>query len=55
MFIPRYLTPLRPPTQLSTGAGDDKAIQKAARFVSLIPYVEDTALFNDLPDLTSTS
>jgi coiled-coil and C2 domain-containing protein 2A len=28
-----------------------KAIEKAARFVSLIPFVEDTVLFKDMPNL----
>ena len=57
VFIPRFLTALRPPEQIWSGQmpADLKAIEKAARYISLIPYVEDTALFKDMPDLTCTS
>jgi coiled-coil and C2 domain-containing protein 2A len=34
---------------------DTKAVERAARFVSLIPFVDDTQLFKDMPDLTCTS
>jgi hypothetical protein len=37
------------------GNNDEKAAERAARYISLIPYVEDTALFKDMPDLTCTS
>ena len=55
VFIPKFLTPLRPPEQIYKGPNDEKAIEKAARYISLIPYIEDTALFKDMPDLTCTS
>jgi coiled-coil and C2 domain-containing protein 2A len=59
IFIPRLLTPLQPPLVLSqkgdSWAGDDYAIEKVARFVSLIPYADDSALFEDLPDMTCTA
>lgn len=32
-----------------------KAIEKAARYVSLIPWVDDSTLFKDMPDLSCTS
>ena len=34
---------------------DNYAIEKVARFVSMIPYIEDLRMFQDLPDLYSTS
>ena len=40
---------------LDTYHDDDFAIEKAARFVSLIPYIEDNKAFNDMPDLFCTS
>lgn len=35
--------------------GRKKAIERVARYVSLIPFVEDTALFKDMPNLCCTS
>lgn len=49
------MTPLRPHADIYLDNNDVKAIEKAARFVSLIPYLEDSALFKDMPDLTCTS
>ena len=50
---------MQPPTEADAGfpiwADDAKAIERAARFVSLIPFVDDTQLFKDMPDLTCTS
>ena len=34
---------------------DNFAIEKVARYVSLIPYIEDNKAFNDMPDLFCTS
>ena len=31
------------------------AIEKAARYVAMIPFIEDLRLFEDMPDLFSTS
>jgi len=59
VFIPRFLTPLKPPEQVTyvqnSQGPDTKALEKCARFVSLIPYVEDSALFKDMPDITCTA
>lgn len=54
VFVCRYLTPVRPPGSLSGGSGQDpdKAIERAARYVSLIPWIDDSQLFKDMPDLT---
>lgn len=50
IFIPRMLTPLKPPVELSLSgvewsATDKHAIEKVARFVALIPWADDSALF----------
>ena len=60
VYIPRYLRRLQPPADVwyeveSGGKKNNKAIEQAARYVSLIPYKEDSALFRDMPDLTCTS
>jgi len=49
-FIPRYLTPLVPPIDVI----DENAYTKAARYVSLIPFRNETQIFKDLPDLWAT-
>jgi len=41
VFVCKYLTPLEPPPDIYSGPDDPKAIEKAARFVSLIPYMDD--------------
>jgi hypothetical protein len=58
--LPRYLRKLKPPP-IFVGAGDLSnpadikkdlhAIEKVARFVSLIPFKNDTELFKDIPDI----
>lgn len=53
-FIPRFLSPIKPPASVCA-ADDKKAIERCARFVSLIPYVDDSQLFKDMPDLTCNS
>lgn len=62
VFIPRFLTPMQPPMTAPADGGfaiydkdDPKAIERAARFVSLIPFVDDSQLFKDMPDLTCSS
>lgn len=62
VFICRYLTPMRPPAELippedlvAGSAGAAKAPEKAARYVSLIPWVGDAKLFEGMPDLTCLS
>jgi coiled-coil and C2 domain-containing protein 2A len=56
VFLPRYLRPLAPPPSVVdlTSAENDVAIETAARYVSLIPFIADTQAFNDLPDMWST-
>ena len=55
VYIPRFLRRLEPPRDIWSSSGDNKkAIEMAARYVSLIPYKEDSALFRDMPDLTCT-
>ena len=49
------MTPLKPHASLYDGPNDKKGIEKAARYVSLVPYLEDSTLFKDMPDLTCTS
>ena len=34
---------------------DKYAIERVARFVSMIPYIEDLRMFQDLPDLWTTT
>lgn len=52
VFIPRYLTPLEPPIGL-IASDDQDAVAKLVRFVSLIPHLEDSQAFKDLPDIWS--
>jgi len=51
VFLPRFLTPLNPPSINYQGEGKENAIQKVARYVSLIPFKNDTEHFRDLPDI----
>lgn len=53
VFIPRFLTPIRPPDEIYKKE-DNRAIERAARYVSLIPFIDDAQLFKDMPDLTCT-
>jgi hypothetical protein len=41
VFVSKFLSPIKPPSEIYTRE-DKKAIERAARFVSLIPYIEDT-------------
>ena len=70
ILLSRYLTPLAPPADLFERADpeggvplvntmikkDRFAIEKVARFVSLLPFIEDLSMFaqSDMPDLYST-
>lgn len=48
ILLCRYLTAQKPPAQvvdLELNPTDNYAIEKAARFVSMIPYIEDLRLF----------
>ena len=58
MLLCRYLEPLKPPTKLIDLEGNPNdlyAIEKAARFVSMLPFVQDLKMFKDLPDMYSNS
>lgn len=50
VFIPRFLKPQKPPEivfdQLNN-PNDELAIEKAARYISLIPFVEDCQVFEE--------
>eukprot|EP00742_Colponemidia_sp_Colp-10_P008183 GILJ01008844.1.p1 GENE.GILJ01008844.1~~GILJ01008844.1.p1 ORF type:complete len:1598 (-),score=270.09 GILJ01008844.1:58-4851(-) len=54
VFICRYICPLAPPADIIQ-RNDPHALEKAVRFVSLIPFVEDWQAFADLGDLWCTS
>lgn len=53
VFLPRFLNEqgLKPPPSISI---NESAYQKVARFVSLIPFKNDSQFFKDLPDIYST-
>ena len=58
MLLCRFLTPQVPPQEILRQEGlaqDAYAIEKVARFVSMIPFIEDLRMFQDMPDLYSTS
>lgn len=57
VLLCRYLEPMKPPAKLidlDSNLQDKYAIEKAARFVSMIPFVQDLKMFKDLPDMYST-
>jgi coiled-coil and C2 domain-containing protein 2A len=58
VLLCKYLTKVRPPDQLidvdRPGQFDHHAIEKVARFVSLIPFIEDSRKFEDLTDMYCT-
>ena len=60
ILICRYLTPQAPPKELlDLEHGPEReinfAIQTIARFVSLIPFIEDNSSFEEMPDMWCTS
>lgn len=58
VLLCRYLTPQSPPIEIydfEHYVDDEFAIEKSARFVSMIPFIEDNRAFEDLPDLFCTS
>jgi len=57
VFIPRYVKAQKPPDiVLSEDRKDDPyAIQKAARFVALVPFVNDSQAFDEFPDCWCTT
>lgn len=55
ILLCRYLRPLKPPVELcDLDAGDAFAIEKCARFVSMIPFLADLKMFKELPDMYAT-
>lgn len=58
VLLCRYLTPLEPPKEvvdLQANPGEKYAIERVARFVSMIPFIEDLNMFGcSIPDLYST-
>lgn len=57
VLLCRFLTPIKPPLEVVDLDGrmeDNFAIEKAARFVSMIPFIDDLAMFKDLPDVFSS-
>ena len=58
IFVSKFIRPQEPPEQIvfpRDQAQRKRAIERAARYVSLIPFMEDQALFQDMPDLTCNS
>lgn len=55
VLLCRYLVDLQPPDEIFQSRTDMYAIEKAARYVSLIPFIEDDVAFKDMPDLWCTS
>lgn len=51
IFLPKFLDTLQPPPGFPI---DKEAYKKAARYVSLIPFKNDSQFFKDLPDIYST-
>jgi len=55
VLLCRYLTPIKPPAEVvNLGSRDPFAIEKAARFVSLIPYMDDDSLMSNMADMYCT-
>lgn len=57
VLLCRYLTPIKPPLEvldLEKDRNDQFAIEKVARFVSMIPFKDDLSMFENLPDIYST-
>lgn len=58
VFGPRYLIPQKPPEEiinLVREPNSQVAIENAVRYVSLFPFIADTQLLEDLPDMWCTS
>lgn len=56
ILLCRYLQPLKPPKEVFDidTPNELNGIEKCARFVSMIPFLEDLKLFKDLPDMYAT-
>lgn len=57
VFISRYVKAQKPPDIVISDSDpqDAYAITKAARYVSLIPFVDDSQAFDEFPDCWCTS
>lgn len=57
VFIPRYIKAQKPPDIIISDADpqDPYSIQKAARFVSLIPFIDDSQAFDNFPECWCSS
>lgn len=56
VLLCRFLTPQAFPKKLTEDiTKDDYLIEKVARFVSCIPFMEDNRMFEDMPDMWCTS
>jgi coiled-coil and C2 domain-containing protein 2A len=55
VLLSRFLWPLAPPRELEvTGQNYNVAHERVARFVSMIPFINDLNLFKGLPDIFTT-
>jgi len=58
IFLPRFISSTKPPYELNNAAGSENTefiYERCARFVSLIPFKNDSEHFRDLPDIFCTS
>jgi len=56
VLLSRFLTPQKiPPGLTENFETDEFLIEKVARYVSLIPFMEDNRMFEDMPDMWCTS
>ncbi|RUS72243.1 hypothetical protein EGW08_019997 [Elysia chlorotica] len=54
VFVTRYFRSIKPPPEVEACTDPQKAMEMAARYVSMIPFVADTALFPGQCDIWST-
>jgi coiled-coil and C2 domain-containing protein 2A len=57
VLLCRYLTQIKPPRKvvdLDMQRDDFYAIEKAARFVSMVPFIDDLTMFQNMPDMYSS-
>ncbi|XP_059159082.1 coiled-coil and C2 domain-containing protein 2A-like isoform X2 [Physella acuta] len=54
VFVTRFFRPIKPPPEVESCTDPGRAMELAARYVSLIPFVADTALFPGQCDIWST-
>ncbi|CAL1548859.1 unnamed protein product [Lymnaea stagnalis] len=54
VFVTRFFKSIKPPPEVEACTDPERAMELAARYVSLIPFVADTALFPGQCDIWST-